>query len=273
MRRMSAANDIRKREAARRRARLAEFILIHLEDKQKAFIDLTRINQGELSALLKDKSFGSVKARGLERAAHIIEGSLDMPEGSPFYETNGNHMTPDSDAPVSGQNAPDIVKLSASRRDILNTNGPKDFDQNVAQAPEEARRIPILSYVQAGTMTEAIDPYTMGDEFEEISTDLELSSSAFGVIIEGPSMQSMFNEGDKVVIDPAVTPQPGDFVLARNGGEKAIFRKYRPRGTSESGEMVFELVPLNDDFPTLHSERDHLRIIGVMMEHRTYRRR
>jgi len=113
----------------------------------------------------------------------------------------------------------------------------------------------------------------LGDGFETIATDLDLSAGAFGLIIKGPSMEPEFKEGDKVIIDPAVSPQPGDFVVAKNSHEEATFKKYRPRGTSERGEMVFELVPLNDDFAILHSERDHLHIIGVMVEHRKYRRR
>lgn len=152
-------------------------------------------------------------------------------------------------------------------------SGREPFDQNVIPAPTAVRRIPIISYVQAGMMTEAFDPYTMGDGFETITTDLDLSGSAFGLIIKGPSMEPEFRDGDKVIIDPAVFPQPGDFVVAKNTQEEATFKKYRPRGTDERGEMVFELVPLNDDFPTLHSERDHLHVIGVMVEHRKYRRR
>lgn len=152
-------------------------------------------------------------------------------------------------------------------------SGREPFDQNVTPAPIAVRRVPIISYVQAGMMTEAFDPFTMGDGFETITTDLDLSGSAFGLIIKGPSMEPDFREGDKVIIDPAVSPQPGDFVVAKNTQEEATFKKYRPRGTDERGEMVFELVPLNDDFPTLHSERDHLHVIGVMVEHRKYRRR
>jgi hypothetical protein len=39
-----------------------------------------------------------------------------------------------------------------------------------------------------------------------------------------------------------------------------------------AGNMVFELIPLNDDYPTLRSDVDHIRIVGTMVEHRKYRR-
>lgn len=147
------------------------------------------------------------------------------------------------------------------------------FDKNVTPAPVGERRIPVISFVQAGMMTEAVDPYSLGQGFETILTDLDVSEQTFALIIEGDSMTPEFNPQDKVIIDPGIEPRPGDFVVAKNTEEEATFKKYRPRGTGEHGQMMFELVPLNDDYPTLHSERDHLRIIGVMVEHRKYRRR
>lgn len=77
-----------------------------------------------------------------------------------------------------------------------------------------------------------------------------------------------FRPGDRVVIDPSMAPNPGDFVVAKNGHEEATFKKYRPRGRNADGVEVFELVPLNDDYPTLRSDVENLRVIGVMVEHR-----
>jgi hypothetical protein len=37
--------------------------------------------------------------------------------------------------------------------------------------------------------------------------------------------------------------------------------------------MVFELVPLNDDYPTMRSDTEHLIVIGVVTEHRKKLRR
>lgn len=183
------------------------------------------------------------------------------------------HELLNGDAPNKRHEPGIFAELPLEHRENTDTSARKPFDQNVSPAPTAVRRVPIISYVQAGMMTEAFDPYSMGSGFETITTDLDLSGSAFGLIIKGPSMEPEFRDGDKVIIDPAVFPQPGDFVVAKNTQEEATFKKYRPRGTDERGEMVFELVPLNDDFPTLHSERDHLHVIGVMVEHRKYRRR
>ena len=86
-------------------------------------------------------------------------------------------------------------------------------------------------------------------------------------------MTPEFRPGDRVLIDPELTPGPGDFVAAKNDGEGATFKKYRARGINERGDTVFELVPLNPDFATLRSDLQPLCIIGVMVEHRKKYRR
>ncbi|KAG1243050.1 hypothetical protein G6F65_022664 [Rhizopus arrhizus] len=88
-----------------------------------------------------------------------------------------------------------------------------------------------------------------------------------------PTNEESFNEGDIVVIDPEVEPLPGDFVVAKNGEHEATFKKYRPRGVTERGAVVFELVPLNPDYPSLRSDISAIQIIGTMVEHRRYRKR
>ena len=144
---------------------------------------------------------------------------------------------------------------------------------NVRPAEVGLRRIPLISSVQAGLMTEAVNPFPPGVAFEYLLTDLPLSEHAFALEIDGQSMEPEFREGDRIIVDPAVQPQPGDFVVAKNGREEATFKKYRPRGIGAGGREVFELVPLNSDYPTINSEHESARIIGVMVEHRRYRRR
>lgn len=144
---------------------------------------------------------------------------------------------------------------------------------NVAAVPIGSRRIPLISCVQAGAMTEAVDPYAVGDAAEWMLTDLDLSQNAFALRIKGDSMLPEFREGDTVIIDPAVPPVPGDYVVAKNCENEATFKKYRPRGVNERGEQVFELVPLNDDYPSMRSDFTPIRIIGTMVEHRRYRKR
>ena len=136
------------------------------------------------------------------------------------------------------------------------------------------KRIPILSYVQAGNWREMCEQATTFDgNVEFVSASVDIGPCGFGLWLRGNSMTPFFNEGDLVIVDPDEQPRPGDYVVAKNGSEEATFKKYRPRGIDESGQEVFELVPLNDDYPTMHSDRQHIEIIGVMVEHRTFRKR
>lgn len=143
---------------------------------------------------------------------------------------------------------------------------------NVEIAPMGGRGIPVISAIQAGMWSEIVDTFAPGDADDWLMTDLELSPHAFALTIRGNSMLPDFNPGDRVIIDPEVTPHPGDFVAAKNGEQEATFKKYRPRGMDAHGNIVFELVPLNDDYPTLRSDVEPIRIVGTMVEHRKYRR-
>ena len=62
-----------------RRARLKEWIADRFAGNQADFQRATGINQGELSALLKDKSFGEKRALSLEGAAKMPAGYLVRP--------------------------------------------------------------------------------------------------------------------------------------------------------------------------------------------------
>lgn len=67
---------------ATRRRRLREWINTRHEGSQAAFVAATGINQGELSLLLKDKSFGEKKAAAIELAAGMPTGYLSGAEAA-----------------------------------------------------------------------------------------------------------------------------------------------------------------------------------------------
>lgn len=236
--------------------------------------DLARaLNQSEqtITNWSKRKTGVSKEGRLLAQKELGISATW-IEDGSGKMFPDAHHNSVPADMPSKEASGDYIAGSVAGPEPTIGEKKPAAYG-NFERAPVGYREIPVISYVQAGMMTEAIDPFSLGDGLETITTDLELSEVAFGLIIKGLSMEPEFKEGDKVIIEPAISPQPGDFVVAKNTEEEATFKKYRPRGTSESGNMIFELVPLNDDFATLHSERDHLHIIGVMVEHRKYRRR
>ena len=165
------------------------------------------------------------------------------------------------------QDAPKYGKLRVV------TNPPMASPVNVAPVALGKRAIPVISAIQAGALKEIAQPYEPGDGFATVYTDDEYSRWAFALEIEGESMRPEFSPGDIVVIEPEWEPRPGEYVAAKNGNNEATFKKYRPRGTDSNGNMIFELAPLNEDYPTLRSDITPLQIIGVMAEHRRKARR
>ncbi len=133
--------------------------------------------------------------------------------------------------------------------------------------------VPVIDRVEAGMWGETADAYAPGSGSSSLMTDYPVSKDSFALDIIGTSMSPEFTPGDRVIIDPTISPRPGDFVVAkRDVDEAATFKKYRERGSDPAGKPIVELVPLNSDWPTLLIDADHPgRIIGTMIEHRRYR--
>lgn len=139
---------------------------------------------------------------------------------------------------------------------------------------ESARQVPVINYIQAGHPKEVVDDYATGNGFDTVTIDIELAaklgSHAFALVIEGDSMLPDFRPGDTVIIDPSAPIRPGDIVVAKIERDKAAtLKKYRSRGQDENGHDIFELVPLNDNYPTiLVNASNPGRTIGRVVEHR-----
>ncbi len=154
--------------------------------------------------------------------------------------------------------------------DVLYASGSQS---NVEEVPLGWRRIPVLDYEQVSRWTASEGIPKDEELLESIVTDLEHPPSTFAMRIKGDSMEPRFQPGDVIVVNPTLQPSPGDFVVATEPNGEATFRQYRSAGINENGLDVFELVPLNALHAPLRSDRLPLTLVGVMVEHRQYRRR
>lgn len=138
---------------------------------------------------------------------------------------------------------------------------------NVSLNIPTLRKIPLLDYVQAGIFHECgydgINP--KGETYTTYESNRP--ECVFSLEVAGLSMTPEFNPGDRLVVDGAKSPYPGCYVIAQNGSHEATFKKYRAIGYDEHGREIFELVPLNPDFPIMSSSQQEIRIIGVIVEH------
>lgn len=159
------------------------------------------------------------------------------------------------------------------------------IDRDTHQELPGVRLVPVITYTQVGKYRNAVKE---ARENFVASYAENLSEYAFALEVKDESMSPEFKPGDKIIVDPAVLPNPGDQVVAievkddgadiqgdvQNNGAEATFMKYRPRGYDDKGEMIFELAPLNPDYPILNSDKQPIRIVGTVVEHsRSLKRR
>lgn len=175
------------------------------------------------------------------------------------------------------QNTPGGLKLSklASVLGVSETYllYGKEDESNIAPAPIGSMKVPVISYVQAGVWTPECDARNLEGNIDYVFSTGNFSQGTFALKIKGKSMEPDFVEGDLILIDPELSPQPGDYVVAKNGEDEATFKKYRARGVTEDGKEIFELVPMNEDFAVRSSAKERFNIIGVLVEHRRLMRR
>jgi len=117
-------------------------------------------------------------------------------------------------------------------------------ESNVILEPFIARtRVPVLSLgqVEAVALSDAVLPFPQ----EYVTTDQKLSDRAFAFRVEHPAPACPdFRVSDLLVGDPMLSPQDTDFVLCRSPIEICSY-------TSEIAD----------------------RVIGVLVEHRRYRKK
>lgn len=124
----------------------------------------------------------------------------------------------------------------------------------------KSKTIPLINWVQAGKPTD-IQPNCID---EHVAVPKDIPDECFALVVQGNSMEPNFLSGDILIVDPTIQPTTGHFVIAvTDGYEKATFKKFRER-FDENGQMYFELVPLNIDYPIFTSKQFPIHIIGVV---------
>ena len=129
---------------------------------------------------------------------------------------------------------------------------------NVAPGPPIRGKVPLISWVSAGVWREAIDPLEPGDAEAWIETTSPVMRHTFALRVQGDSMEPDFPAGVLIVVEPDLDPQPGDYVIAKNGDE-ATFKQLVKDGAD------WYLKPLNPRYPIKPLESP-CKIIGVVRE-------
>jgi phage repressor protein C with HTH and peptisase S24 domain len=172
-----------------RRANLWHLIQDRYDGKQAAVVELTGINQGELSQLLRDKSFGEKKARKLEEQLDLPAGYFDM---TPRDRDAAKAMLDTDNRIFAESGAMILVPVVGEAR--LGADGFYDF-------PEGSWRQD--GFVQYPTM----------------------DNGAYALRCKGDSMAPRINHGEYVVVLPKTPVKIGKEVAVRTrAGQQMIKR-------------------------------------------------
>lgn len=134
-------------------------------------------------------------------------------------------------------------------------------DTNVTAAePKKGRRIPIISWVQAGAWHEAVDMYQPGYAEDWTSYDTK-DEYSFALTVEGDSMEPEFRKGDVVIVSPSVDHQSGDYVIAKFGDDVTL-KKLK---VMDDTVLLKPLNPDYDDIIIRGGDRKNLRIVGKVI--------
>lgn len=124
--------------------------------------------------------------------------------------------------------------------------------------------IPVISWVQAGSLREVVDVHAVGfsGEGEPVYSRKHAGPNAFALRVEGDSMTPRYLPGDFIVVDPSISCENGcPCVVVVNG--EATFKFYR-----ETDDAII-LVPMNDKYPETTIKKDSavdFRVVGKVVD-------
>lgn len=154
-----------------------------------------------------------------------------------------------------------LAKLyKASLDDIMLNSG-----INVGSVGLAARRVPIISWVQAGAWCGVTDPYPAGQGDQLLMTTAHVGPSSYALKVRGDSMTNpdggpSFPDGTYIVVDPEVTAVHGDFVVCRlENTNEATFKQL----VVDGGEQF--LKPLNPRYPLIKIDAE-TTLCGVVKQ-------
>ncbi len=167
---------------------------------------------------------------------------------------------------------PDVTQINTAPRGTLQfshlsprlqkeTVDPAEL-ANTEPGPEIKGYVPLISWVQAGNCSEAIDMFYKGDAEDWVECPLNLSKNTYALRIKGASMEPRFHEGEIIIVDPnGDWDRSGAFVIAKRTNENEVtFKQLFKDGGS------YYLKALNPEWPEriIRMDREEWSICGVV---------
>jgi SOS-response transcriptional repressor LexA len=139
-----------------------------------------------------------------------------------------------------------------------------NLESNFLLKNNEFSRIPLIKLNQFNLIgiekSEELDclGYTY---FNKSNEDMD---SLFSFRVEDDSFGPNFKVNDTLIVNTAIDPKPTNYVVATFDNE-VIFRQYKVISYDPQKNEIYELIPLNEFYPTLNSGINQLKILGVLI--------
>lgn len=199
---------------------------------------LLSLSSGRISQISDSLSVAKVGPKGLTNLAMLGYNPKWVNEGPP----NKKWLSPSSNTQNQSQSSESVG--------------------NVEPAPDVQNRIPLISWVQAGVWTEAVDIYEPGYAERWLPFLKTNGERTFALRVVGDSMTARFGksypEGCIIFVDPENrTPENGDRVIAKlENTQEVTFKVF----TKDAGRCW--LRPLNESHPPIY---DRFSIVGKVI--------
>jgi|SRR5581483_5114722 len=115
------------------------------------------------------------------------------------------------------------------------------------RALARSTRVPLISWVQAGSFVDALDNPPLSDREEWMPRPKHSGARTFALRVRGESMEPIYQHGDIIFVDRDVVPEHGSDVVARIGDRgEVVFKRLVLEGESERPYLK----PVNPNWPT-----------------------
>lgn len=117
------------------------------------------------------------------------------------------------------------------------------YISNLGAGPSIKGRVPVVSWVQAGALCEAIDLYSPGVAEDWLDCPFPHSPLAFCLVVKGLSMYPEYRPDEVILVEPELCAEHGDDIVARTPEGTATFKRLQK---TEDGNY---LLAINPDYP------------------------
>lgn len=227
--------------------------------------DKKRLTNEQLKDAERLKAIYESKKKSLGITQQYIADELNMTQSAVGHYLNGRNALNVSAAlmfaRILGVQIDDFSPHLAKEMEALHSAA---SNIKFVSGYEKRPAYPLISWVSAGTWTEACEPYALKDIDEWLESDAHIEGNGFWLRVQGDSMTSPVGmsipEGMLILVDTGKEPKNGNLVIAKlTDANEATFKKL----VIDGGQHF--LKPLNPQYP-LTAINGNCRILGVVVE-------